>query len=669
MFEPEWDAGLDDAQLAAAAHAGGPLVVLAGAGTGKTRTLTARVARLLAHGADPSRVLLLTFTRRAAADMLARAATLCGDRRAAGKLWGGTFHAVAHRLVSQYREPLGLPAEFSVLDQADAGDLMDLLRHDHDLAGSAQRFPRADTLVDAYSRSVNTGRPARDVIATEFPWCEPHTDRMLELFRDYMARKRSGGLLDFDDLLIAWRSLLADPTIGANVAGQWDHVLVDEYQDVNQVQVDIVRLLCPAGKGLTVVGDDAQAIYGFRGADAAHLTELTSTLPDATTVRLERNFRSRQPLLELANVVRPGDVQLRLYSDRIGGPPPRLIRCYDAPAEARLVADAVLESVETGKRLRDQAVLMRAGHHSDLLEIELTARRVPFAKFGGIKFLEAAHVKDFLAGLRLLDNAADEIAWYRLLRLHDGIGPARARDLLGVLQPTEARADDRHGDAVAAAPANARLKLGATLGGITAARTAATPADRAAAVVTMLRPLLTRRYPDHPTRLDDLDRLVAAAKTAPSLAEYVATLTLDPPKSTSELAGPPHLDDDYLTLSTVHSAKGLEWDSVHVIGLVDGAFPSDLALASHTGLAEEQRLFYVALTRARDDLSLYTPLRMPHQRYSGSDRHSLAPPSRFLTDAALDTLDVVETAQPQPPPKRVLTTARVGIPTMDDLWT
>ena len=670
MFEPDWDAGLDDAQHAAAAHAGGPLVVLAGAGTGKTRTLTARVAQLLARGADPSRVLLLTFTRRAAADMLARAAVLCGDRRVAGRLWGGTFHAVAHRLVSQHAEALGLPAELSVLDQADASDLMDLLRHDHGLAGTGERFPRADTLVDAYSRAVNTGRAAREVIAAEFPWCDRHTDEILGLFRAYTARKRAGGLLDFDDLLLVWRSLLTDPTLGPTVAGRWDHVLVDEYQDVNQVQVDIVRLLRPGGVGLTVVGDDAQAIYGFRGADAAHLTDLATTLPDVTVVRLERNFRSRQPLLDLANTVRPstGQLGLRLYSDRTGGPRPRLVRCYDAPAEARLVADAVLEAVEAGRRLGDQAVLMRAGHHSDLLEVELTARRVPFVKFGGLKFLEAAHVKDFLAGLRLLDNAADEIAWYRLLRLHDGIGPARARELLTVLQPGHGQAADRHADTVAAAPAAARVKLGATLSGLTAARDEQTTAGRAGAVLAMLRPLLIRRYADHPARLGDLDRLVAAAAAAPTLAEYVAGLTLDPPASSGDLAGPPHLDEDYLTLSTVHSAKGLEWDSVHVIGLVDGAFPSDMALTTDTGLVEEQRLFYVALTRARDQLALYTPLRMPHQRYSGSDRHSLAPASRFVTDAALATVDITEAAPPSPRPRRTLTTARVALPTLDDLW-
>jgi DNA helicase-2/ATP-dependent DNA helicase PcrA len=671
MFESEWDAGLDDAQLAAVAHSGGPLVIVAGAGTGKTRTLTARVAQLLAHGADPARVLLLTFTRRAAADMLARAAILCGDRRVTGRLWSGTFHAVAHRLITLHCDALGLAPELTVLDQGDAAELMDLLRHDHGLVGTAERFPRADTLVDAYSRAVNTGRPAREVLAAEFPWCDRHTEKILDLFRAYVARKRAATLLDFDDLLLAWRSLLTDPTLGPMVAGRWDHVLVDEYQDVNQVQVDIVRRLCPAGTGLTVVGDDAQAIYGFRGADPAHLADLASTLPGVTILRLQRNFRSRQPLLDLANIVRPttrAALQVRLYSDRRDGPKPRLIRCYDAPAEARRVAEEILANVEDGMRLRDQAVLMRAGHHSDLLEIELTARRIPFRKYGGLRFLEAAHIKDFLAGLRLLDNRADEIAWYRLLRLHDGIGPARARNLLTLLAPANAPDRDQHPEAIAAAPATARIKLTATLAALAAARDHCTTADRVAAIVAMLRPLLTRRYPDHHTRLEDLNRLAAAAATASSLADYVASLTLDPPASSSDLAGPPHLDEDYLTLSTVHSAKGLEWNTVHVIGLIDGAFPSDMALGTDAGLAEEQRLFYVALTRARDELTLYIPLRMPLHRHTISDRHSLAPASRFLTDAALTTLDITESAPPAPRPRNVPTAARLALPTLDDLW-
>ena len=335
------------------------------------------------------------------------------------------------------------------------------------------------------------------------------------------------------------------------------------------------------------------------------------------------------------------------------------------------MADEILTSVEAGKRLRDQAVLMRVAHHSDLLEIELTARHVPFRKYGGLRFLEAAHIKDFLAGLRLLDNRADEIAWYRLLRLHEGIGPARARNLLAALRPADASDREQHAEAIAAAPATARVKLTATLTALAAARDHRSTTDRVAAIVAMLRPLLTRRYPDHQTRLEDLDRLAAAAATAPSLADYIAGLTLDPPASTGDLAGAPHLDEDYLTLSTVHSAKGLEWDIVHVIGLTDGAFPSDMALRGDTGLAEEQRLFYVALTRARDQLTLYTPLRMPHQRYTTGDRHSLAPASRFLTDAALSTLDITEAAPPAPPPPRprpVATAARLALPTLDDLW-
>jgi DNA helicase-2/ATP-dependent DNA helicase PcrA len=672
VFETGWDVGLNNEQLAAASHRGGPLVIVAGAGTGKTRTLTARVARLLADGVDPARILLLTFTRRAAADMLARAAALCGERRATHRLWGGTFHAVAHRLVSLHADTLGLPAQVSVVDQTDARDLMDLLRHDYGLAGTGQRFPRADTLVDAYSRAVNTGVPARTVIAQQYPWCEPHTPAVLELFRGYTSRKRAGGLLDFDDLLLAWRSLLTDATVGPVLCGRWDHVLVDEYQDVNQVQVDIVRLLRPTGAGLTVVGDDAQAIYGFRGAHAAHLTALAGTFPDTTVLRLERNFRSRQPILDLANLVRPvsDGLAVQLRTDRADecGRRPGLLRCYDAAAEARRVADTVLEAVEAGVRLRDQAVLMRTGHHSDLLEIELTARRVPFVKFGGLKFLEAAHVKDFVAGLRLLDNPADEIAWFRLLRLHDGIGPARARDLLAVLDPAGGAVETRHPEAVAATPAMARTKLAATLTGLTAARAQPVTAARAEAILATLRPLLIRRYPDHPARLADLDRLLAAAQAAPTLADYVADLTLDPPASTGDLAGAPGLDEDYLVLSTVHSAKGLEWDRVHVIGLVDGAFPSDMALTGVAGLSEEERLFYVAVTRARDQLTLYTPLRMPHQRHSNGDRHSLAPASRFLTDQALTVLDVSEADPPTAPSRRTITATRVSLPTLDDLW-
>ena len=671
MFDSRWDAGLDEAQLAAATHGDGPLIVVAGAGTGKTRTLVSRVAALIDRGVEPERILLLTFTRRAADEMVARAATVCDRRDAARKLWGGTFHAIAYRLVAAHAETLGQSTALSVLDPGDARDLMDLLRHEHGLTGGGQRYPHGETLLDIYSRSVNTGQPARDAITAQFPWCEPHVPAILDLLRAFVARKRTQSLLDFDDLLLGWRALLSDPTLGPAMAARWDHVLVDEYQDVNQIQVDIVRLLCPDGVGLTVVGDDAQAVYGFRGADSRHLLELSADLPASRTVCLEQNFRSRQRILALANAIRPaaGGQQLRLRSDREGGPRPRLVRCHDASAEARIVVDSVLDAAEQGRALKSQAVLMRAAHHSDLLEVELTARRVPYVKYGGLKFLEAAHVKDFIAAVRLLDNPLDEIAWFRLLRLHDGIGPARTRALLDALQPQEPHTELRHPDAIAAAPAATRTSLSGTLATLAAARREPTVAARAAQILGLLRPLLTARYPDHAARLGDLDRLVSAAGQSPTLADYIAHLTLDPPASTSDLAGPPHLDEDYLVLSTVHSAKGLEWDSVHVIHAVDGAFPSDMALSTNTGLLEEQRLFYVAATRARDELAIYTPLRMPHHRRTHDDRHSYAPASRFLNEHALAVMDIVEDRPAIPATRTPATAARVALPTLTELWT
>ncbi len=671
MFDSSWDAGLDDAQLTAATHGDTPLIVIAGAGTGKTRTLVSRLAALIDRGVDPERILLLTFTRRAADDMLARAAAICDRHDAARKLSGGTFHAVGYRVVATHAQSLGLSPDLSVLDTSDARDVFEILRHDNGLADTGVRAPRADTLADIYSRAVNTARPAREVITQQFPWCEPHTAAILDVFRGYVARKQAQSLLDFDDLLLSWRALLADPVLGPVLAARYDHVLVDEYQDVNQIQVDIVALLRPGGVGLTVVGDDAQAIYGFRGSDSRHLLSLADDLPGARTVRLERNFRSRQRILELANAVRPvgGEHRLHLHSDRAGGSRPRLTRCHDASAEARAVVDAVLAAVEQGRMLHDQAVLMRAAHHSDLLEIELTARSVPYVKYGGLKFLEAAHVKDFIAVARLLDNPVDEIAWYRLLRLHDGIGPARARDLLHTLRPDAADIASRYADAVAGAPASGRTALAGSFAALTTARGRTGVSARAAGIVALLRPLLIARHPDHAARLGDLDRLVDAAANAPSLADFVANLTLDPPASTSDLAQPPHLDEDYLVLSTVHSAKGLEWDSVHVIGVIDGQFPSDMALSTSTGLVEEQRLFYVAATRARDELAIYTPLRMPHHRRALDDRHSLALQSRFLDAEALATLEVVEeprTGRVDRAPAAVR--ARVAPPALDNLW-
>ena len=653
--------GLNEQQRRAVTHEGGPLLVLAGAGTGKTRTLVARAAWLRDNlGLPPSRILLLTFTRRAASEMLARAAA-AGNGSISGpeRIYGGTFHAIAHKIIRQHAESFSLPPQFTILDQADATEILDVLRPDHGLAETGQRAPRAATCADIYTRCVNTGRPVSEVVPASFPWCVPFTAELANLFRAYTARKRARHLLDFDDLLLLWQAALADPAAGPVLRGMFDAVLVDEYQDVNAVQASIVRLLQPDGKQLTCVGDDAQAIYGFRGADPAHLRQLAADYPSLDIVRLDRNYRSRQGVLDLANLIRPSapGLDLRLTGDRGAGVPPLLVRCHDEATQAREICTRILESVEDGAALRDQAVLVRTGHHSDLLEIELSARKIPYVKFGGLRFTDTAHVRDFLAVARILANPADDLAWFRILRLHDGVGPGHARRVLAmvaIVDPDAAApatpADRTPADwpqAAEAVPARSRPALAATLARLAAAASDPAPAQ-VEAIVTILDPLIRARYADAVARLADLRRLADAAAGQLSLHDALAELTLDPPVSGSDLAGPPRLDEDYLTISTIHAAKGLEWPVVHVPHLVDGALPSDMALGDPDGLAEEHRLFYVALTRARDHLYLDAPLRLHHHRRGRDDRHGFGQLTRFLHRDALAACDNTAADPPSP---------------------
>jgi DNA helicase-2/ATP-dependent DNA helicase PcrA len=638
--------GLNEQQRRAVTHECGPLLVLAGAGTGKTRTLVARAAWLRdSQGLPPSRILLLTFTRRAASDMLARAAS--AGNRPAERICGGTFHAIAHKIIRQHAESFSLPPQFTILDQADTTEILDVLRPDHGLAEVGQRAPRAGTCADIYTRCVNTGRPVSEVVAASFPWCVPFTSELAGLFRAYTVRKRARHLLDFDDLLLLWQAALADRAAGPVLRGMFDAVLVDEYQDVNTVQASVVRLLQPDGKQLTCVGDDAQAIYGFRGADPAHLRQLTADYPGLEIVRLDRNYRSRQGVLDLANVIRPSapGLGLTLSGDRGPGVPPLLVRCHDEATQAREICARILGSVEDGAALRDQAVLVRTGHHSDILEIELSARKIPYVKFGGLRFTDTAHVRDFLAAARVLANPADDLAWFRLLRLHDGIGPSHARRVLAIVASGQDVPPQDWPQAAEAAPARSRRTLTVTLGRLAAAASGPAAAQ-AEAVLTILDPLVRARYPDATARLADLRRLADAAAAQPTLQDALAELTLDPPVSSSDLAGPPRLDEDYLTISTIHAAKGLEWRIVHVPHLVDGALPSDMALGDPDGLAEEHRLFYVALTRARDHLYLYAPLRLHLHRRGRDDRHGFGQLTRFLDRNALAACDNATVAAP-----------------------
>ena len=661
--------GLNEEQRLAAAHPGGPLLILAGAGTGKTRTLVARAAWLCEQGVQPGRILLLTFTRRAADDMLSRAAPRA--RSANGRINGGTFHAIAHRIIRQHAESFSLPPQFTVIDPADVADLLDARRVDHGLVGTQRRAPRAAVCAEIYTRCVNTQMTVADVVRGGFPWCTDYTGQLAELFRAYVAHKRSHALVDFDDLLLLWRAALADPAAGPVLRGMFDAVLVDEYQDVNAVQADIVRLLAPEAGCLTCVGDDAQAIYAFRGADPEHLRRLADTFPGLTVVRLARNYRSRQAVLRLANAVRPqsSGLELALTAARDAGAVPMLVRCHDEATQAREICARVLDAHEGGLDLRDQAVLVRAAHHSDVLEIELAARGIPFVKYGGLRFTEAAHVKDFLAAARIVANPADDVAWFRVLRLHQGIGAAHARRVIEVLRLAEPAPFDRWRDAVDAAPRRAREDLAATIGGLAGSATVEPAGERAAAILAALQNPLRARYPDADIRIEDLQRLADAAASRPSLHDALVELALDPPVSASDLAGPPRLDDDFLTISTVHSAKGLEWPVVHLPHLVDGAVPSDMALASPTGLAEERRLFYVAVTRARDQLFLYAPMRLHHHRLASDDRHSYGQLSRFLDHAALAACESVQAAPPQPLlPQTGRIAARIDAD-LDALWT
>ncbi len=633
-----WLAQLDAEQRAAATHAGDPLLILAGAGTGKTTTLCARVAWLLAEGMQAERILLLTFTRRAAREMIQRARAL-SERVApdAGRLTGGTFHSVAHRMVRRHASALGLDAGFGVLDAGDAGDLMDLVRQEQGHAEGRRRFPRAPTMLDIYSRTVAAQTPLAEVLTESFPWCEEHRDALAATFRAYTARKRELGLLDLDDLLVYWRALAADETAGRGMAATYEHVLVDEYQDVNGLQVDIVAGLHRGRSGLTVVGDDFQAIYGFRAASARHILEFPARFPGASTITLERNYRSSAPILAVANAVSDQDragFPRQLWSEREGGAAPELLFPRDEGEQAAMVCERVLAAREEGMDLRAQAVLFRTAHDSDMLELELTRRSIPFVKYGGLRYLDAAHVKDLVALLRLIDNPADEVSWFRLLQLHEGVGPTRARRVLDVLRGPAGGPPDvrRWPDAAVHIPEDSREHAASVIAAIAGHDSAAGAGARVERCCEALAPLIRLRYADGAARLGDLEQLLGAARGAEHVRHFVSELVLDPPASSADLAGPPHLDEDYVVLSTVHSAKGLEWDAVHLIAAYDGNFPADMSTGTAEGIAEERRLLYVALTRARRRLHVYVPSRYYHRPHGRDDAHGYGRASRFLTD-------------------------------------
>jgi DNA helicase-2/ATP-dependent DNA helicase PcrA len=639
MFEDQ----LNPEQRLAATHGEGPLLIIAGAGTGKTTTLAARVTTLLERGTRPERILLLTFSRRAAREMLDRAER--AGHREAGRIWGGTFHAVANRLLRIHAQALGLSPAFTVLDQADGADVMNLLRDELGYAARTKRFPRKETLAQIHSRVVNAGEKLDAVLERHYPWCTDEADGIREIFHGYTARKREQHTLDYDDLLLFWKALASSPTTGPHIAAMFDHILVDEYQDTNAVQADILEAMRPKGtpRNLTVVGDDAQAIYGFRAATVHNILAFPDRFPRTTIVKLERNYRSSTPILDLSNAVIAASAQRHeksLWTERDGGMLPTLQACLDESGQADAICRSVLAARERGTPLKNQAVLFRAAHHSDVLEVELLRRNIPFVKFGGLKFLEAAHVKDALSMLRVLENPHDEVAWFRVLQLPEGMGPASAR---AVMDQVGVRREDDRSPVVNLLDHPIEVPKGSGEG-VQALRSAlagcldeevANPAAQVERIRTYLEPVIARKYAAAIARIADLDQLALLARGYERRGRFLAELTLDPPAASTDLAGPPSLDEDYLILSTIHSAKGLEWDAVYVIHATDGCIPSDMATGDEDELEEERRLLYVALTRARDELVLTYPQRYYKRQKPRDDVHMYAVVSRFL-----DTGDV-----------------------------
>ena len=637
---------LNPAQRAAVEHAAdGALLVIAGAGSGKTSTLAHRVAHLIVGGADPRRILLLTFTRRAAAEMTRRAQRIVagaggdGGQRRAGELrWSGTFHAIANRLLRLHHHAVRLDPSFTVLDRSDSADLMNFLRGELGLAAKSKRFPRKDTCLAIYSRAVNAQEPLERALAESFPWCEEWAGELRALFRGYVGAKQERQVLDYDDLLLYWYHLMAEPALASEIGACFDHVLVDEYQDTNALQAGILRGMKPDGRGLTVVGDDAQSIYSFRAATVRNILDFpTQFARPASVVALEENYRSTQPLLEAANAV-IGQASERhakeLFSRRPSQQRPVLATVEDEMCQVDYVVERILEQREAGVHLHRQAVLFRASHHSDALEVELGRRNVPFVKYGGLKFLEAAHVKDVLCILRWAENPLDSIAAFRVLQLLPGIGPAAAGKALEHVRRagnlvTALAGFDPPPAAREVWPAFAALMVrlgdpGTAWGG------------QLHLVRGLYDPLMAQIYDAAHVRAGDIEQLEQIAGEYPSRERFLTELTLDPPEASGDLAGPPLLDEDFLILSTIHSAKGQEWDVVYLLNVADGCIPSDLSTGKPEQIEEERRLLYVAMTRARDELHLVHPQRMfIRQQSRHGDRHVYTPRSRFLPDPVL----------------------------------
>jgi DNA helicase-2/ATP-dependent DNA helicase PcrA len=627
---------LNPAQLEAVTHREGPLLVVAGAGSGKTRTLIYRVARLIEGRVPPQAILLLTFTRRASQEMLGRAEQLVGE--ASRAVAGGTFHSFANTVLRRYGSAVGVQPNFTILDRSDMEDVINLIRTRMGLASKERRFPKKGTLTEIISMARNKARSLEEEIEEDFANLWDNKAEIVELARAYDAYKRERGLLDYDDLLYRYVELMEQhPAIRNRLSNTYRYVMVDEYQDTNAIQARMVRLLAADHQNVMAVGDDAQSIYSFRGANFRNIMDFPTLFPKAKIIKLEENYRSLQGILDLSNQVisRAAESYTKaLFTRRLGEVRPLLIRAEDERMQSRFVSQRILELREDGVNLDEIAVLFRSSFHSFDLELELQRHDIPFVKRGGFKFIETAHIKDSLAHLRVIANPVDAVSWLRVLLLLKGVGQRKAQQLIEslVASPQPARELAAMADTKAKTSTDGIARLAALLGAL--GTKSARPGDQLAAVLEYYLPLMREAYPDdYPKRERDLEHFQTIAERYRSLQSMLADMALEPPNDSigDVLSVAP--EEGLVTLSTIHSAKGLEWRVVFLIWAADGRFPAPQS-ADPESLEEERRLMYVAGTRARDELYISYPIHM----FDRSVGYVMGRVSRFLEDLAPEIL-------------------------------
>lgn len=637
-YKVNYEEDLNEAQLEAVKSKDGPILVIAGAGSGKTKTLTYRVARLIEDGIKPENILLLTFTKKAAAEMLSRATIVLDNR--CEKVAGGTFHSFANIILRKYSKLLGLKNNFTIMDRADCEDVINHIVGQL-FPKKEKRFPKKSTLLDIYSKSINKVTPTKQIIADEFPQFAHCEDKIIEVHKAYVAYKRENSVLDYDDLLLYIKLLLENNEgLRKRLSNEYKYIMVDEYQDTNTLQADVIKLLASEHNNIMAVGDDAQSIYSFRGANYRNILDFPKLFENTKIIKLEQNYRSTQNILKLTNEIiskAKEKYTKNLFSNIVSPQVPALICAKDTQMEADFICQRILELLDEDISLSDICVLTRNARMSYNLEIELSKRAIPFQKFGGPKFMETAHIKDVVAHLRVILNPDDVISLTRILLLLKGVGASTVNNIMPIIK------GDLNPD-IKLLPSNKSQSLTPlfnTLGQLRDYSTTKKPEEIVSAVINYYRPILKDKYDDFSKREKDLDHFEYLSTQYSNLEDFISDLALEPPDASVEGMYKKNSDDEALTISTIHSAKGLEWDSVFIIGAVDGRFPSAYSFNSEEEMDEELRLMYVATTRAKNNLYITYPVDM----YDYSMNMVLSKPSRFLDgipDDILERWDITE---------------------------